>query len=161
MGDLLGVTLGGKVQLQTMLAADLWPDPTQIELVILNLAINARDAMQGGGTLTLETFNAIVDRGPRGTGGLPPSQYVGLAVNDTGVGIPDDMLPRVFEPFFTTKPLGKNSGLGLAQVFGFARQSGGGVELATRVGEGTSVKVFLPRSEAVPTDPEPLSIDPR
>jgi CheY-like chemotaxis protein len=105
--------------------------------------------MQSGGILTLETFNAVIDSGPAGTEGPAPGQYVGLAVNDTGVGIPDDVLPHVFEPFFTTKHPGKNSGLGLAQVLGFAKQSGGGVGIVTRVGEGTSVKVFLPRGEVV------------
>ena len=88
-----------------------------------------------------------------------PGQYVGLAVNDTGVGIPDDVLPRVFEPFFTTQEPGKGSGLGLAQVFGFAKQSGGGVGIETRVGEGTSVKVFLPRAEVAPRDRERESVD--
>src|SRR4030081_3175549 len=129
LGDLLGATLGGTVQLRTALAADLWPalvDPTQIEAMILNLAINARDAMRLGGILTLETFNAVIDSGPTGTEGPVPGQYVGLAVHDTGIGIPDDVLPRVFEPFFTTKQLGKGSGLGLAQVLGFAKQSGAG-----------------------------------
>jgi CheY-like chemotaxis protein len=162
MSDLLSATLGGTVQLRTVLAADLWPaqvDPTQIELIILNLAINARDAMGSGGMLTLETFNAVVDDGPLGPEEPVPGQYVGLAVNDTGVGIPDDVLPRVFEPFFTTKKPGKGSGLGLAQVFGFAKQSGGGVTIETRVGEGTSVKVFLPRAEVVLSERERESVN--
>jgi len=157
LSDLLGATLGGTVQLRTALAADLWPalvDPTQIEAMILNLAINARDAMRSGGILTLETFNAVIDIGLTGTEGPVPGQYVGLAVHDTGIGIPDDVLPRVFEPFFTTKQLGKGSGLGLAQVLGFAKQSGGGVRIETRVGQGTSVKVFLPRAEVVLRDHE-------
>ena len=147
MSDLLKATLGGTVQPRTALAMDLWPalvDPTQIELVILNLAINARDAMPSGGILTLETFNAVIDSAPGWTEGLVPGQYVGLAVRDTGVGIPDNVLPRVFEPFFTTKEPGKGSGLGLAQAYGFAKQSGGGIWIETRIGEGTSVKVFLP-----------------
>jgi CheY-like chemotaxis protein len=117
--------------------------------VILNLAINARDAMQSGGTLTFETFNAIIDKEPSGPEEPAPGEYVGLAVRDTGMGISDDVLPHVFEPFFTTKGPGKGSGLGLAQVFGFAKQSGGGVALKTRVGEGTSVTVFLPCGEGV------------
>ena len=162
MSDLLSATLGGTLQLRTVLAADLWPalvDPTQIELIILNLAINARDAMGSDGMLTLETFNAVVDDGPLGPEEPVPGQYVGLAVNDTGVGIPDDVLPRVFEPFFTTKKPGKGSGLGLAQVFGFAKQSGGGVTIETRVGEGTSVKVFLPRAEVVLSERERESVN--
>jgi signal transduction histidine kinase/CheY-like chemotaxis protein len=157
MSDLLSATLGGTVHLRTALAADLCPalvDPTQIELIILNLAINARDALRSGGNLTLETFNAVIDNGPFGPEDPVPGQYVGLAVHDTGVGIPDDVLPRIFEPFFTTKEPGKGSGLGLAQVIGFAKQSGGGVRIATRVGEGTSVKVFLPRAEVIPRDRE-------
>ena len=110
--------------------------------------------MRSGGILTLETFNAVIDSGPTGTEGPVPGQYVGLAVHDTGIGIPDEVLPRVFEPFFTTKQLGKGSGLGLAQVLGFAKQSGGGVRIETRVGQGTSVKVFLPRAEVVLRDHE-------
>jgi PAS domain S-box-containing protein len=162
MSDLLSATLGSTVQLRTVLSADLWPalvDPTQIELIILNLAINARDAMGSGGILTLETFNAVIDDGPFGPQEPVPGRYVGLAVNDTGVGIPDDVLPRVFEPFFTTKEGGKGSGLGLPQVFGFAKQSGGGVGIETRVGEGTSVKAFLPRAEVAVRDRERESVD--
>ena len=106
--------------------------------------------MQAGGTLTLETFNAVIDNGPATPEGPVPGRYVCLAVNDTGVGIPDDVLRHVFEPFFTTKEPGKGSGLGLSQVYGFAKQSGGGVVIDTRVGEGTSVKVFLPRFEDFP-----------
>jgi PAS domain S-box-containing protein len=157
MTNLLSATLGGTVQLRTTLAADLWPalvDPTQIELIILNLAINGRDAMESGGILTLETFNSVIYDGPFGPEEPGPGQYVGLVVHDTGVGIPDDVLPRVFEPFFTTKEPGKGSGLGLAQVFGFAKQSGGGVGIKTRLGEGTSVKVFLPRGGLVLRDQE-------
>jgi PAS domain S-box-containing protein len=152
MSNLLSATLGGTVNLRTTLAADLWPalvDPIQIESVILNLVINARDAMRSDGTLTLETFNVVIDeRFVRPEPPLP-GQYVGLAVRDTGVGIPDKVLPRVFEPFFTTKEPGKGSGLGLAQVIGFAKQSGGGVGIETLVGEGTSVKVFLPRAGVI------------
>jgi PAS domain S-box-containing protein len=152
MGSLLNASLSGTIQLSTSLAADLWPalvDSTQIQSAILNLAINARDAMQSGGTLTFETFNAIIDKEPSGPEEPAPGKYVGLAVRDTGMGISDDVLPHVFEPFFTTKGPGKGSGLGLAQVFGFAKQSGGGVALKTRVGEGTSVTVFLPCGEGV------------
>jgi PAS domain S-box-containing protein len=163
MRDLLSVTFGGTIKLRTALAGDLWPalvDPTQIELIVLNLAINARDAMPSGGILTLETFNAVIDDGPFGSEDPPPGRYVALAVNDTGVGIPGDVLPRVFEPFFTTKEPGKGSGLGLSQVFGFAKQSGGGVAIESAVGEGTSVRVFLPCAEAVRHDgDEKQSVD--
>lgn len=160
MNGLLNATLGGTVQLRTALAPDLWPalvDPTQIELVILNLIINARDAMPSGGDLTLETRNAAVDGRVGGTEGPVPGQYVVLLVSDTGTGIPDHVLPQIFEPFFTTKPPGKNSGLGLAQVVGFAKQSGGGIGIETRVGKGTSVKVFLPRAEVARVDREQFS----
>jgi CheY-like chemotaxis protein len=109
--------------------------------------------MQSGGTLTLETSNAEIEHEPMRPEDPPPGDYVVLAVCDTGIGIPGDVLPRVFEPFFTTKA-GKGSGLGLAQVFGFAKQSGGGVRIDTRVGEGTSVKVFLPRAELAKADQE-------
>ncbi|MGY3505187.1 response regulator [Bradyrhizobium sp. USDA 4471] len=149
MVNLLSVTLGGTVQLKTTFALDLWPaliDPNQIEMIILNLAINAKDAMQPGGTLTLETFNTVVESQPIQPGEPSPGDYVGLAVKDTGTGIPDHVLPRVFEPFFTTKDPGKGSGLGLAQVLGFAKQSGGGVRLETRLGQGTAVTIFLPRA---------------
>jgi signal transduction histidine kinase len=161
MTDLLGVTLGGTVQLSTALAPDLRPalvDPTRLELIILNLAINGRYAMPTGGTLTIETFNASLEGEPSGPEAPAPGDHVALAVIDTGIGIPDDVLPRVFEPFFTTKERGKGSGLGSAQVFGFAKQSGGGVRIDTRVGEGTSVKVYLPRAE-VATDPEQELVD--
>jgi PAS domain S-box-containing protein len=160
MSDLLGVTLGRTVKLSTTLTPDLWralADPTQLELIILNLAINGRDAMQSGGTLSIDTFNVSIEGEYSGPEAPSPGHYVGLTVTDTGVGIPDDVLPRVFEPFFTTKEPGKGSGLGLSQVFGFAKQSGGGVAIETRVGEGTSVKVYLPRAEVAGDDPEPGS----
>ena len=149
ISNLLSVTLGGTVQLKTTFSRDLWPalvDPNQIELIVLNLAINARDAMQPGGTLTLETFNAVIESESFRPEEPSPGDYVGLAVKDTGTGIPDHVLPHVFEPFFTTKQAGKGSGLGLAQVFGFAKQSGGGVRIETRLGQGTAVKIFLPRA---------------
>jgi PAS domain S-box-containing protein len=155
MTGLLNVTLGGTAQLRTLFAPNLWPalvDPTQIELIVLNLVLNARDAMASGGMITLETFNATVDGPVGGTEGPAPGQYVGVLVSDTGTGIPDDVLPHVFEPFFTTKQLGKNSGLGLAQVVGFAKQSGGGIGIETRVGKGTLVRVFLPRSNGARVD---------
>jgi len=162
MNDLLRATLRGTIQLRTVPATNLWPalvDPTQLEFVILNLAINARDAMPSGGVLTLETFNAVMDTVALSPAGPRQGSYVGVSVHDTGVGIPDDVLPRVFEPFFTTKEPGRGSGLGLAQVFGFAKQSGGGVEIKSRVGEGTLVKVFLPRADRLPSDRELADVD--
>ncbi|MET0338872.1 MAG: response regulator, partial [Caulobacter sp.] len=142
-------SIGGAVRIETTLQPDLWPalvDATQIELVILNLAINARDAMVVGGCLTIETANVAVT-GPQTRPEQPlPGEYVMVAVSDTGTGMPPEVVKRAFEPFFTTKEVGKGSGLGLAQVFGFAKQSGGGVRIETRVGEGTAVKVYLPRA---------------
>jgi PAS domain S-box-containing protein len=150
MRDMLQSTLGGSIRIETVLGPDVWPalvDPTQIELIILNLAINARDAMEVGGSLTLETANVTLTRPPARPEEPPPGDYVALSVNDTGPGMAEEVLAKAFEPFFTTKEIGKGSGLGLAQVYGFAKQSGGGVRIDTRPGEGTSVKVYLPRAE--------------
>ncbi len=146
MTDLLGATLGTDMHLEMTLAPDLNAavvDPTQIEMIVLNLAINARDAMQGAGALILRTYNAVVTE-PTRQEDPPAGDYVAILVEDTGTGIRDDVLPHVFEPFFTTKKVGEGSGLGLAQVLGVVKQSGGGVRIETRVGEGTSVAVFLP-----------------
>ena len=154
MGDMLQSAIGGSVHIeQPQLAADLWPamiDPTQIELVILNLAINARDAMEVGGSLTIRTENARLDASGR-PDELPPGDYVVVSVSDTGSGMTDEVLSRAFEPFFTTKEVGKGSGLGLSQVFGLAKQSGGGVSIDTEVDKGTTIRIFLPRADAAPT----------
>jgi signal transduction histidine kinase len=152
MHDLLQSTMGGSVRIETRLQPDLWPamiDPTQIELVILNLAINARDAMEVGGSLTVETGNVSLGA-PNRPEEPAEGEYVMVAVSDTGSGMTEEIRAKVFEPFFTTKEVGKGSGLGLSQVFGLAKQSGGGVRIETRVGDGTSVKVYLPRAEAAP-----------
>jgi len=149
MSELLQSTMKGSIRIETVLKRDLGPalvDPTQIELIILNLAINARDAMEIGGALTVETGQAIVKEAPTKPADPPPGDYVVLTVSDTGTGIPPNVLDHVFEPFFTTKEVGKGSGLGLPQVFGFAKQSGGGVKIRTAIGEGTSVSVYLPRA---------------
>jgi PAS domain S-box-containing protein len=152
MSDLLRSTMGGTVRFETGPQPNLWPalvDPTQIELIILNLAINARDAMRVGGSLTIQTSN--VTRGEPTRPEEPgPGDYVVLSVSDTGAGMTEEILARAFEPFFTTKPVGKGSGLGLAQVYGFAKQSGGGVSIATKLNEGTTVSVFLPRAVRAP-----------
>jgi CheY-like chemotaxis protein len=149
MRDLLQSSMGGSVQLTMKLQSGLWPalvDPTQIELVILNLAINARDASPVGSELIVETANVAL-REPAAQPEEPcPGDYVMVAVTDHGSGMAPEVLARAFEPFFTTKEVGKGSGLGLAQVYGFAKQSGGGVQIRTRLGEGTSVRVFLPRA---------------
>jgi signal transduction histidine kinase/ActR/RegA family two-component response regulator len=152
MRDLLQSSMGGSVQLSMKLQPGLWPalvDPTQIELVILNLAINARDASPVGGDLIVETANVAL-REPASRPEEPcPGDYVMVAVTDHGSGMTPEVLARAFEPFFTTKEVGKGSGLGLAQVYGFAKQSGGGVRIDTRLGEGTSIKVYLPRATSI------------
>ena len=148
MRDLLQSTMGGSVEIQTVLRPGLWhalADPTQIELVVLNLVINARDAMQMGGSVTLETANVTLGS-PRRPEEPPAGDYVMISITDTGSGMTSDVLAKAFEPFFTTKEIGKGSGLGLSQVLGFAKQSGGGVRIESCVGEGTSVKVYLPRA---------------
>jgi signal transduction histidine kinase/ActR/RegA family two-component response regulator len=160
MRDLLQSTMGGSIRIETRLNRGLWPamvDPTQLELAILNLAINARDAMEVGGRLSVQTTNVTL--GPASGPEEPPAgDYVAIGVYDTGSGMPDDIRSRVFEPFFTTKEVGKGSGLGLSQVLGFAKQSGGGVRIDSRIGEGTSVHIYLPRAarsvaETGPTPP--------
>ena len=151
MRDLLQSTMAAHARIETELDPDLWGamiDPTQIELVILNLAINARDAMEVGGVLTVSTANATLGP-PRRAEEPPPGDYVMVAVSDTGSGMPPEVLAKVFEPFFTTKAVGKGSGLGLSQVFGLAKQSGGGVRIDTAPQQGTSVKVYLPRCDDI------------
>jgi signal transduction histidine kinase len=148
MSDLLQSSLGGSVQIKTMFRPDLWRalvDASQIELVVLNLAINARDASPVGSSITLETANATV--GPPEKPEEPQAgEYVVVSVTDNGSGMAKDVLAKAFEPFFTTKEIGKGSGLGLSQALGFAKQSGGGMRIESRMGEGTSVKVYLPRT---------------
>ena len=145
--ELLRRTLGGNVSVRLDLDQALWhalTDPTQTEMIILNLAINARDAMPEGGQLTLTTRNTRINGRPHRPEDPDPGEYVMLSIRDTGCGMSDDVLAKVFEPFFTTKDIGKGSGLGLAQVFGFAKQSGGGVRIDTTPGRGTEVAVYLP-----------------
>jgi PAS domain S-box-containing protein len=150
MDDMLRRALGGEIEVETVVAGGLWNslvDPDQIENAILNLAINARDAMDGQGRLTIEASNAFLDdEYARAHDDVTPGQYVLLAVTDTGAGIPRETLDRVFEPFFTTKPEGKGTGLGLAMVYGLMKQSGGHVKLYSEVGAGTTVKLYLPRA---------------
>lgn len=153
MGDMLQSAIGGSIHIEPpQLAPDLWPamiDPTQIELVILNLAINARDAMAVGGSLTIRTENVTVGD-PRRPEEPPAGDYVMVSVADTGSGMTDEVLNRAFEPFFTTKEVGKGSGLGLSQVFGLAKQSGGGVSIDTALGRGSTIRIFLPRAASTP-----------
>jgi PAS domain S-box-containing protein len=151
MGEMLLRTLGGVVRVEFALCEDVWPallDPTQIEGAILNLAINARDAMADAGTLTIETAN--VGFGPSNCPvALEPGDYVLVAVTDTGTGMTEEVKARAFDPFFTTKEIGKGTGLGLSQVYGIARQSGGTVEIDSAIGRGTTVRIYLPRVREV------------
>jgi PAS domain S-box-containing protein len=150
MDDMLRRALGGAVEIETVLGGGLWNtfvDPTQIENALLNLAINARDAMGGSGRLTIELANAHLDEDyARRHDEVTPGQYVMLAVSDTGSGMPPEVMARVFEPFFSTKAEGKGSGLGLSMVYGFVKQSGGHIKLYSEVGHGTTIKLFLPRA---------------
>ena len=154
MGDLLFRTIGGTVRIETILERNLWratADPSQIESVILNLAVNARDAMADGGRLTITTAN--VPHGDRKKPvELPPGDYVCVSVSDTGTGMTDEVLRKAFEPFFTTKPVGSGTGLGLSQVYGITKQTGGTVAIDTQVGRGTTVSVYLPRTTAIPVE---------
>ncbi|MGZ3620195.1 MAG: ATP-binding protein [Candidatus Binataceae bacterium] len=150
MEPLMYRTLGEHIEISCKHAADLWPatvDPSQLENAVLNLAVNARDAMPDGGRITIETLNAVLDAheaeiNPE----VKPGDYVVVAVHDTGCGMPPDVVERAFEPFFTTKDVGKGTGLGLSMVYGFVKQSGGHVRLSSDVGKGTIVRLYLPRS---------------
>ena len=147
---LLRSTLGGVLQVETEPTPDLWTamaDATQLELILLNLAINAKDAMSEGGVLSIHAGNVEIETPPALPEGPPPGRYVAISVADSGSGMAAEVLERVFEPFFTTKEVGRGSGLGLPQVLGVVKQLGGGVEIATVLGEGTTVTVFLPKAE--------------
>jgi signal transduction histidine kinase len=150
MDDLLRRTLGEQIRFEIVLGAGLWPaltDANQLENAILNLALNARDAMPEGGRLTIETFNATMDETQsRPDEEVTPGPYVVISVSDTGSGMPADVMAKVFDPFFTTKPTGQGTGLGLSMIYGFAKQSGGHVRIDSVVSEGTTVKLYLPRA---------------
>ncbi|TIP52008.1 MAG: response regulator, partial [Mesorhizobium sp.] len=149
MSDLLRRTLGHAIEIETVLAGGLWKthaDPSQVENAIINLAVNARDAMDEKGKLTIETANCHLDEAYAAAHPeVKAGQYVMIAVTDTGVGMPADIMAKAFEPFFTTKPATKGTGLGLSQVFGFVKQSGGHVKIYSEPGEGTTIKIYLPR----------------
>jgi PAS domain S-box-containing protein len=166
MGDMIRRTLGETIEVEIACAADVWvtkTDRNQLETALLNLVVNARDAMPEGGRLTIRTANVALDASD--DSGIEAGEYVELTVTDTGCGIPEELLARVFEPFFTTKDTGKGSGLGLSMVYGFVTQSGGYVRIASEPGRGTSVRILLPRSREaapresaarVPAQPEPM-----
>ncbi len=146
MEELLRRSVGPSIVIETVRPQALWPcfcDPNQLENAVLNLCINARDAMPDGGRITLEIANCVV--GPLAERDLPPGEYVSLSVTDTGEGMAPGVLARVFDPFFTTKPVGKGTGLGLSMIYGFAKQSGGEVRITSEPGRGASVTIFLPR----------------
>lgn len=164
LSEMLQRTLGETVALETVSGAGLWRaqvDAGELENTLVNLAVNARDAMPAGGRLTIETANAHLDESYVAAIAEPVTagQYVLLAVSDTGTGMDAETLERVFEPFFTTKEVGKGTGLGLSQVYGFVRQSGGHVRLYSEPGEGTTVKIYLPRVEDAATLPDPAHRD--
>ena len=149
MSELLDRTLGERIKIVTKLDGDAWPvfvDSHQLENAILNLAVNARDAMENGGTLTIATEN--VKLAANEVGDVRPGEYLKLSVTDTGCGMSEEVRERAFEPFFTTKPIGKGTGLGLSQIFGFAHQSEGEVGIESELGKGTTVSLYLPRTEA-------------
>lgn len=152
MDGLLRRSIGEGVEIQTVVSGGLWntlADPTNVETALLNLAINARDAMAGHGKLTIELGNASLDDDyARRAFEVKPGQYVMLAVTDTGSGIPADIIDKVFDPFFSTKPEGKGTGLGLSMVYGFVKQSGGHIKIYSEAGKGTTVRLYLPRSMA-------------
>lgn len=150
MVEILHRTLGEDIELETVLGAGVWPtfvDPHQVENVLLNLALNAKTAMPHGGHLTIETANCYLDESyVEQFGDIEAGEYVMLCVSDTGTGIAKEVIEHVFEPFFTTKPQGEGSGLGLAMVHGFVKQSGGHIRIYSEVGQGTTVKIYLPRA---------------
>ena len=149
MSDLLDRTLGERVHVEVDLAADVWPiyvDPHQLENAIVNLAVNARDAMEGEGAMRIAAHNVTLAANE--VGDVRPGEYVCIAVTDTGCGMTPEVMERAFEPFFTTKPVGKGTGLGLSQIFGFAHESGGEVGIVSQRGKGTTVSIYLPRTAA-------------
>jgi signal transduction histidine kinase/CheY-like chemotaxis protein len=161
MSELLRSTLGEQIQIETISAGGLWSleaDANQLESAILNVAINARDAMPEGGKLTIETQNAFLDDAYVDQNvDIRPGQYVMVAISDTGGGMDAATASRAFDPFFTTKPAGSGTGLGLSQVFGFVRQSGGHVKIYSELGAGTTVRIYLPRSMRQPEVSQPVA----
>jgi PAS domain S-box-containing protein len=165
MAPLMRRTLGEHIEIRFRHDADPWfatVDPGQLENAVLNLAVNARDAMPNGGKLTIETTNAELDAAQAADNPeIKAGQYVMIVVSDTGVGMTPEVVARAFEPFFTTKDVGKGTGLGLSMVYGFVKQSGGGVRIESEVGRGTAVRLYLPRSTAVATPAETAPASPR
>ena len=166
MVDLIRRTVGPAITVETVVtgAGNILVDNSQLENAVLNLCINARDAMVSGGRLTVEIGEHWLDERAARERELPPGPYVSLSVTDEGVGMAPDVLARAFDPFFTTKPIGEGTGLGLSMIYGFVRQSGGQVRIHSEAGHGTTVRMLLPRhaGEAEPPPPPPsLSDAPR
>jgi PAS domain S-box-containing protein len=160
MEDMIRRTIGPAITLEVVGAGGLWPvlvDPPQLENALLNLCINARDAMPDGGKLTVETANRWFDQRAAQERDLSPGQYVGLCVSDNGTGMPPEVVAKAFDPFFTTKPLGQGTGLGLSMIYGFARQSGGQARIYSEPGQGTMVCLYLPRHLGEADAPEAVS----
>jgi signal transduction histidine kinase len=166
LSEMIHRTLGETIDVETVLGAGVWrveADPAELEAAIINLAVNARDAMTNGGRLTIETSNAHIDEAYVASHTeVVAGQYVAIAVTDTGAGMDSKTVAQAFEPFFTTKAVGKGTGLGLSQVYGFVKQSGGHVKIYSEVGQGTTVKLYLPRlatqaagAEQVESSPNP------
>jgi CheY-like chemotaxis protein len=157
MEEMIRRTIGPAIEMETALAIGLWTticDANQLENAILNLCINAKDAMPDGGRLTIETANMWVDDRIARERDMRPGQYVQVSVTDTGTGMPPDVVARAFDPFFTTKPTGQGTGLGLSMTYGFVRQSEGQVRIYTELGKGTTVALYLPRHWLSPKSAE-------
>ena len=155
MIEMLAGTVGSGITITTDLALDLWPvdaDATQLELAVINLAINARDAMPEGGNLRVRTFNTTLSQRVSDEVLSEGGDFVGLEISDGGTGMPPEVLAQAFEPFFTTKGPAKGTGLGLSMVYGFARQSGGSASIRSEVGRGTVVTLLLPRGKVRASD---------
>ncbi len=148
MQELIQRTVGPAIEIEAVNSAGLWPsliDPGQLENAVLNLCINARDAMPDGGKITIETGNRWIDQRTAEERGLEPGQYISLCVSDTGTGMSPDVVSKAFDPFFTTKPIGMGTGLGLSMIYGFAKQSGGSVRIYSEIGQGSMICIYLPR----------------
>ena len=148
MTDLIERTVGPSIRVEAVNAAGLWPvlvDPSQLENALLNLCINARDAMPEGGTITIETGNRWLDKRAAAERDMEPGQYVSLCVSDTGTGMSKETISKAFDPFFTTKPIGLGTGLGLSMIYGFTRQSGGQTRIYSELGQGSMICLYLPR----------------
>ena len=148
MQEMIQRTVGPSIPVEVVGVSGLWPalvDPSQLENALLNLCINARDAMPDGGRITVETHNKWIDERASSKLDMPEGQYLSLCVTDTGTGMSPEVIARVFEPFFTTKPIGEGTGLGLSMIYGFAQQSGGQVRIYSEVGEGSTICIYLPR----------------